>query len=198
MFNRIEIVASWLWRSLRGREGLWAKPYKINLHADKHIMYFNNFKYFNSFPITMQTLFINMSSIISWMGKIGTSLMVNTLDFAKMQHVNKMNETRYQHLFQGQKPLDPKLNVSFSETNKIKNLQRILKASNRFYQIFNISVKTRTIIKMLNIKNLKWHPLLIYKKLTPISRICFLIMIDFALHNDKENRRHKVFSQNIH
>ena len=176
MFSRIEIVASWSWRSLRGREGLWAKPYKINLRADKHIKYFNNFKYFNSSPITMQTLFINMYSIINSKGKIGTSLMVKTLDFAKMQHVNKMNKTRYQQLFQRQKPLDPNLNVSFLETNKIKNLQRILKASNRFYQIFNISLKTQTIIKILNIKNLKRHPLFVYKKITPISRIYTLIM----------------------
>lgn len=124
----------------------------------------------------MQTLFINMYSIINSKSKIGTSLMVKTLDFAKMQHVNKMNKTRYQQLFQRQKPLDPNLNVSFLETNKIKNLQRILKASNRFYQIFNISLKTQTIIKMLNIKNLKRHPVLVYKKITPISRIYTLIM----------------------
>ena len=124
----------------------------------------------------MQTLFINMYSIINSKGKIGTSLMVKTLDFAKMQHVNKMNKTRYQQLFQRQKPLDSNLNVSFLETNKIKNLQRILKASNRFYQIFNISLKTQTIIKILNIKNLKRHPLFVYKKITPISRIYTLIM----------------------
>ena len=63
-----------------------------------------------------------MSSIINLNRKISSSIILKTLDFVKTQHVNKMNKTRHQHLFQGQKRIDRKVNVSFSGTDKIKNL----------------------------------------------------------------------------
>ena len=63
-----------------------------------------------------------MSSIINLNRKISSSIILKTLDFVKAKHVNKMNKTRHQHLFQGQKRIDRKVNVSFSGTDKIKNL----------------------------------------------------------------------------